>query len=331
VYRILVNRLLIFVLSLALALAIALGLASVAMAEARLRAAVAVAASEITLADLFDGAGPEARAVVVARSPAAGERLVLRVQDIAALAERAGIAWQGPQGLRAVTVVRQTQEVPKSLLVEHLRKALARQARDHNFDIQISSGRAALIVPADAAPTLRIADLDFDPASGRFTASVIAPADGAAADTVRVAGRVFSISQVPVLRARVNLGETIDAGDIAWLAVPVERIDRNMITRAEDLVGRQLRRPVMPQTPMRAGDVQRPELVAKGALVSMILSAPGMSLTATGQALESGGAGDVIQVANAGSRRVVPATIIGPNQVRVAAPGRPLAAAAAVR
>jgi flagella basal body P-ring formation protein FlgA len=317
----------IFILTLALALAIALGLASVAMAEARLRAAVAVASPEVTLGDLFEGLRPDARAIAVARAPAAGERLLLRVQDIAAWAERSGVAWQGPVGLRAVSVTRQTQEVPKSLLADHLRKALARQARGQDFDIQISSGRAALIVPADVTPSLRIADLDYDAATGRFTASVIAPADGAPDDIVRVAGRVVATGQVPVLRARLNLGETIGAGDIAWHALPVERIDRTMITRAEDLVGRQLRRPIMPMTPLRGGDVQRPELVAKGALVGMTLLAPGLTLTATGQALESGGAGDVIQVANSGSRRVVQAMVVGPNQVRVGAPGRPLAAA----
>ncbi len=321
-YRVLVNRLMIFILTLALALAIALGLASVAMAEARLRVAVTVAAPEVTLADLFEGARPEARSVVVAQSPAAGERLVLRLQDIAAWAERAGIAWQGPPGVRAVTVTRQVQEVPKSLLVEHLRRALVKQTRDDHIDIQISSGRTALTVPVDIAPSLRVTDMDYDAASGRFTASVVAPANGAAADTVRVSGRVVRVSAVPVLRGRLNLGETIGAGDIAWQSLPVERIDRTMITRAEDLVGLTVRRPIMPMTPLRNGDVKRQEMVAKGALVAMILTAPGLSLTASGQALESGAAGDVIQVANAGSRRVVPAVVVGPNQVRVGAPGR---------
>jgi flagella basal body P-ring formation protein FlgA len=49
----------------------------------------------------------------------------------------------------------------------------------------------------------------------------------------------------------------------------------------------------------------------------MVLASPGLTLSATGRAIEAGGEGEVIQVMNVQSRKTVPATIVGHNQVQV--------------
>jgi flagella basal body P-ring formation protein FlgA len=64
-------------------------------------------------------------------------------------------------------------------------------------------------------------------------------------------------------------------------------------------------------------DVKHPTLVAKGATVTMVFEAPGLSLSASGRALAEGGEGDSITVLNTVSYRQVQATIIGPGTVRV--------------
>jgi flagella basal body P-ring formation protein FlgA len=74
--------------------------------------------------------------------------------------------------------------------------------------------------------------------------------------------------------------------------------------------------------PIRANEIRRPEVVAKGSLVSVLFSGHGLSLSTTGQAMEAGGQGDVIQVMNLQSRKTLPATITGANQVQVASRAR---------
>ena len=59
------------------------------------------------------------------------------------------------------------------------------------------------------------------------------------------------------------------------------------------------------------------ELVAKGATVTMLFDAPGMSLSAVGRALAEGGEGDSIAVLNPTSYRQVVGVVTGPGLVRV--------------
>jgi flagella basal body P-ring formation protein FlgA len=54
---------------------------------------------------------------------------------------------------------------------------------------------------------------------------------------------------------------------------------------------------------------------------------PGITLTARGKALESGGEGDIINVLNPQSKRTVQGVIIGPGRVDISPP-RPVVAAA---
>jgi flagellar basal body P-ring formation protein FlgA len=64
-------------------------------------------------------------------------------------------------------------------------------------------------------------------------------------------------------------------------------------------------------------------VVAKGALVTLILQTPSMRLTARGRALDEGGIGDSIRVANAQSRTVVAGVVLANGQVAVDAADMP--------
>jgi flagella basal body P-ring formation protein FlgA len=63
----------------------------------------------------------------------------------------------------------------------------------------------------------------------------------------------------------------------------------------------------------------RTQHVERGAAVTMIYAADGLSLTLRAKALASGAQGDVIAVQNLQSKRVVNAVVSGPSQVTVTA------------
>ena len=64
-------------------------------------------------------------------------------------------------------------------------------------------------------------------------------------------------------------------------------------------------------------------VVAKGALVTLLLQTPSMRLTARGRALDEGVIGDSIRVANAQSRTVVAGVVLANGQVAVDAADMP--------
>jgi flagella basal body P-ring formation protein FlgA len=72
-----------------------------------------------------------------------------------------------------------------------------------------------------------------------------------------------------------------------------------------------------PGEPVRASEVQRPVVVPKGGLVTLVLTTSGMQLTARGRALEDGGEGDAIRVANAQSHTLVEGIVSGAGRVTI--------------
>jgi flagella basal body P-ring formation protein FlgA len=120
------------------------------------------------------------------------------------------------------------------------------------------------------------------------------------------------------------VGEVVRASDIEERRLRAERVRPGMAQRAEDVIGRQLRRPIGTDMPFVTVDLVAPVVIAKNQAVLMLLEAPGIALTAQGRALDAAAIGEVVQVMNLASRQVVEAEAIGPGRVRVRPGAAPL-------
>ena len=302
--------------------ALALLVALPAQAELRLRQYISVDGAVVTLGDLFDGVAPKQALLPVMPAPAPGERRGVRVAEVQAGVEKAGLEWQAEPTLRGITVSRYGRQVSRQDIVASLTDALGDQVQGGPFEINFGGAQPALFVGRDAPASVRVEALDYDARSGRFTAMLAAPANDRNAEAVRVSGRVQMTTGMPVLRNRLGPGDVISKADIEWKDVPSDRISRNVILEAAALIGQSPKRVIMPGMAIRDSDVQRPLLVQKTALVTMVVQSGGMELTAGGRAIDAGGAGDVIQVMNVQTKKTVQATVAGPNVVQVALPTR---------
>lgn len=209
--------------------------------------------------------------------------------------------------------------VPQQAIIDGLAEALDDKIGGQNFEIRLAGRRPQLYAAADAAASVIVEEIDFDRQTGRFVATVAVPANHAQPQRARVAGRVQEVTEVPVLRSYVGPGEIITSSNIEMREIPTRRLGYNVVASAADLIGQSPKRTIQPGQPVRTTDVQRPELVSKGAMVTMSVASPGMTLTATGRAIEGGAIGDVIAVMNVQSKRTIQATVTGPNRVQVTA------------
>jgi flagella basal body P-ring formation protein FlgA len=73
--------------------------------------------------------------------------------------------------------------------------------------------------------------------------------------------------------------------------------------------------------PIQTSAIQRPILVAKGSLVTIILRTPKMTLTAQGKALDNGADGDTVRITNSQSKKVIEAEVTGTARVAVVPSG----------
>ncbi len=190
------------------------------------------------------------------------------------------------------------------------------QRRNGGKPVEINfhgSGNELEVPPAGQA-VLQVETFSYDQRSGRFYATVTTPGRS---EALKVSGRAQEVESIPVLKNRVAAGETITRGDVEWMQVPAGRYNGGYIDQIGDLVGQSPRRALNAGVPIRAGDVGRPEAVAKNDLVTMVAQNPGITITTTGRALEAGSIGDVVQVMNLQSKKIIQAIIIGPSQVQV--------------
>jgi len=128
---------------------------------------------------------------------------------------------------------------------------------------------------------------------------------------------------------RLVAGQPIGAGDVRIARVRGGLVRGEPAHTLEQVVGMTPRAPVNPGQPLLVAELARPLAVAKGAVVAMELSAPGLQVLGQGRALEQGGMGDRIQVLNPASRAVLMAEIVGHDRVRVAPGSTPVQPAAA--
>ena len=276
----------------------------------------------LRLGDLFENAGRLAHQTVGA-APAPGRRMVLDTSDLAAIARRHGLAWRPLSGEERSVVERPGRPVDRAEINALLARDLARMglAEEAQFDLP---GFAAPMVPAAALPEIALEALHYDARTRRFGATLVVAAEGMPTHRQRLAGRAMPTTTIVVAARRLAVGDIIGAADIEERRIRAERVRPGTARRAEDVVGRQLRRPIGSELPFMLADLVAPVVVAKNQPVLMVLDAPGLSLTARGRALEDAGLGGTVRVMNLLSRSVVEAEAIGPGRVRVTPGAVPL-------
>jgi flagella basal body P-ring formation protein FlgA len=111
-------------------------------------------------------------------------------------------------------------------------------------------------------------------------------------------------------------GETIGDSDLAYLAIPADKMPPSVATSMNDLDGKQTRTYLRAGQAVRFDSVRMPILVTKGSMVTMTFDAPGIALTVTGKAMTEGGVGDSVIVLNPVSYRQITGTVTGAGAVR---------------
>lgn len=290
---------------------------------AALRPLAVVEEPVLRLGDLFDGLGARA-AQPIGTAPAPGRRLVLEVPQLLALARSHGIAWRPLTAHERVVVERPGRPVPREEIEAALRAELLQLGLDPEAELDLGTLLPPMVPPA--APVQLAAEAaNFDPASGRFAATLVILADGMPSQRLRLAGRAHPTQPVAVATRRLALGDVVGPEDVRLVRLRAERVRPGAAQRLDQVVGQQLRRPVASGMPFMAADLGAPAMVEKNSLVIMLLEAPGLSLTAQGRALETAPRGGMVPVMNLASHSITEGQVIGPGRVRIALGTTPVA------
>lgn len=284
--------------------------------DATLRYDIMVQDNVIRLSDILEGS-PRAEKINVARAPRPGATVALNPTAILRIAARYRIRWNAPAGLKRIIVRRSSNIVDAAILMDEVEMALSDIAPDDDLDIQFNGRSAEIHVGLNDEPTVKVESIDYDRRSGRFTALVSAPAGDPGAERRRVTGRAWRMVEVPVLSERVRAGTEIEPQHVSWRRVRADRVRRQTISDIGELIGMAPKRSIAINRPVRHSDLRTPVMVSKGDTVTMVFRRGGMTLTASGRAVEDGARNKMIRVINERSRLTVEARVEGPGRVVV--------------
>lgn len=272
----------------------------------------------LRLGDLFDGlaAQPSRAAAPIGSAPAPGRRLVLEAGQLAAIARAQGLAWRPLTPHERAVVERPGRPVPRAEVEAALRAELVPLGLDPQAAIELP-GFVAPMVPPGAGLILAAESAMLDPATGRFGATLAIAAEGMPTQRLRLAGRAVATAPVVLAARRLAAGEVVGTGDLREARVRADLLRPGQADSPDQVIGRQLRRGVAGEQPFLLADLAPPALVERNALVTLLVEAPGLQLSAQGRALEAAPRGALVPVMNLASRAVVEGVVVGPGRVRV--------------
>lgn len=288
---------------------------------ATLRAYGEITSSTVHLADLFDNLGtvPDR---VLGPAPAPGDKITVEAPQLAAIARDYAVDWRPDSGSERIILRRAAERLDPDRVLKPLRAALIEQGAPAEGDIALP-GFDPPLLPAGAKPNPTITETNFDPASGRFSATVNVSVPGMDLIMAHVSGQVSVMLEAAVLTHHVRPGTVLKAEDLRASRVRANLLRGGTPIAIGAALGQALRHDLPPGQPLATGDVVRPVLVARSSAVRMHLDSGEISLSAQGLALEDGGLGETIRVQNPSSKAVVLATVTSPGEVRVVAERAP--------
>ncbi|HKA77299.1 MAG TPA: flagellar basal body P-ring formation chaperone FlgA [Pseudolabrys sp.] len=223
-------------------------------------------------------------------------------------------------GIREITVTRASRAIP----VKDVEDAIARTLSTR-FDlgpaedivVNFLPDMRAMYVEPSAKGQPRVTNIDFDTRNGRFDATLEFIIGSGKRSVMRLSGRANATVQVATVTRTIERGGVLKDSDVLMERRPRAEVGRDVVTKREQATGLAARNSLQPGRPLRTADLMTPDLVQRNETVTLIYEMPGILLTLRGKAVDSGGAGDVINVVNEQSKRTVQGTIVGPGRVAI--------------
>lgn len=198
-------------------------------------------------------------------------------------------------------------QIKVSDLAPQIEDALIAKGAPANASAIFSKPDQEVSVSPGEEPTLT--SVSYSRHSGRF---LIRLQGAENTQSVAIAGNVVVIQSLPVLTRAIDRGEVISEDDIAWVETQ-DFVAPIILRNADDIIGKAAKRALGAQKPLRKTDFEAALLIKKGASVTMIVERPGLRLTNTGIAKDSGAMGDIIAVESVSSDQVLKAVVTGRN------------------
>lgn len=298
-------------------------LQAVAQISVNFQANASVAGPRIVLGDIavIKPAGAEAQAIAqlpVASAPAPGKaKELFTVSVINSLRNRpeaTDVDWQGSESIVVQRLGNRVGQDQLQAIIDQFLKE--NSAVLPQTELRFTSMRApeALILPAGKLSWKVTPSRPGIIGSSSF--SIAFAVDGKPATTCVARGRLEAIAEAAVAAVTLHKGEVIAEGGIVMKRQDVGGLQKPF-TSKEQLLGMVVARTVNAGTVLEQVHIAQPPVIKGGEMVKILARKGAMQLSTSGLAKTDGRQGEMIQVKNISSNKMIRCRVDGPGVVSV--------------
>src|SRR5688572_11562458 len=171
-----------------------------------LRERIMVDDDVVRLGDLFQEQISDGD-VAIAQAPKPGQTMALEARFLQQVARAYRLDWKPSSKYQKVMIGRMSQRVTADMVRVALAQAVQeRTGSGNDLDVAIDGGDLEFDLPTDVENSVAVSAINFNPASNRFAAILVAPAYGPPLFQRNVYGTVFEMAQVPVPNRLISAG-----------------------------------------------------------------------------------------------------------------------------
>lgn len=290
----------------------------------RLKPDLTLSRDIVSFGDLITGLSPRDAALPAFRAPPLGETGTIQVSRIVEAALKQGILRDpldlDSQGVAQAVVTRAARRITGQDVEAAVKSALLERFGfdGRAFALILDGGAPSVVAEPELTGDMVALDLSYDARARRVTGRLAVPGSAAMRlKPVRVSGQLVETVEVVVPLRPIARGETLVAGDVTVERRPRDGQANDLVGEIEAALGKVAKRPLMAGAALRSGDIQREEIVGRGDIVTLVYEARGILISLRGRANEAGAMGDVIEITNPRSKRVLQGVVTGPGRVNV--------------
>jgi len=141
--------------------------------------------------------------------------------------------------------------------------------------------------------------------------------DGVARNEVKLSGWVDIFGPVVCTCRHLKKGEILKEDDVYLARKNISHLPSNILTDMRKVIGLMAKHHLKADTCLKKWMLERPPIVNKGDIVTILAESSGLKVTVPGRVLEKGYPGEFIKVQNAMSQRAIFARVVSSQTVTV--------------
>lgn len=285
----------------------------------KLKTNVEVHKDVVTLGDIFENI-TRYKTEPVFKSPPLGRAGTVRIERLIEAAETYNFTFETPTKLRKITISRPARTIKADAIKTQLIRKLSKHNPLRNggeYQLTFKNMPDGIVLPLSYSGKLKLEKFSYNKLQNSFKAHFLPlEARGRRYQKI-ITGSAIEVVKRPVINREVRRGDTISASDIEIRTFRPNRIPKNSLRNSTEIIGMTAAQNLRIGSFIKTADIDKPVLIKKNQLVTLILERPGMSLKTQGKAMDNAGLNETISVMNIHSKRIVHGIAQAPGVVKI--------------